>query len=105
MGQSVHATGFRLGTLKNWKKKECIPEKELYVKKVHRTRLINKYLIYYFDYVLPGYFHRQKKYARKQNRKYTRLNEKYKKKAYRELYKKWKEGKIAHFDEEVNEGK
>lgn len=56
MGQSVHATGFRLRKFKNWETKECIIEKEIYVKNNDWNQRLLDYVTDYFVNIVDRRF-------------------------------------------------
>lgn len=52
MGQSVDPKGFRLIKLKNWENRECVIEKERYIKSLNLQRDVEAYLENFFNRVL-----------------------------------------------------
>jgi len=99
MGQSVHATGFRLSALRNWKVKRCILEKERYVQEVRREWLIQAYIRRFFQRELPKRIRFLTSLGFRISRARLKSQKMYREKAYIILHEKWKRGLIAKFDE------
>lgn len=95
MGQSVHGTGFRLVKWKNWDSKGCVPEKERYLKIVRKERMIQRYILTYFDYVLPRKIRKIVSLGTKDEKRQKKVNERYHKEVYGILKKKWAKGIIG----------